>query len=138
MGYDTFDRLCKAKGVSAYRVAKDTGVNTATLSSWKTGKYVPKDDKLQVLANYFGVTATYLRTGDDTERNERYEKAAATVREDLQHRSALGITNEEWELIEAFRYLNQLGQEKSMQYVVDLTAIDRYRNEENDSEYIRF
>lgn len=55
MGYETFERLCKEKGVTPYRVAKDTGVTTATLSSWKSGRYTPKADKLQKLADYFGV-----------------------------------------------------------------------------------
>lgn len=55
MGYETFERLCNEKGVTPYRVAKDTGVTTATLSSWKSGRYTPKADKLQKLADYFGV-----------------------------------------------------------------------------------
>lgn len=36
--YDIFEKLCKEKGVSAYRVSKATGISTATLSDWKTGK----------------------------------------------------------------------------------------------------
>lgn len=55
MGYEAFERLCKEHGVTPYRVAKETGVTTATLSSWKTGKYTPKSEKLQKLADYFGV-----------------------------------------------------------------------------------
>ena len=34
--YSVFEKLLKEKGVTAYKVAKDTGVTTATLSSWKT------------------------------------------------------------------------------------------------------
>lgn len=55
MGYEAFERLCKEHGVTPYRVAKETGVTTATLSSWKAGKYTPKSEKLQKLADYFGV-----------------------------------------------------------------------------------
>lgn len=55
MGYEAFEKLCKERGVTPYRVAKETGVTTATLSSWKTGKYTPKSEKLQKLADYFGV-----------------------------------------------------------------------------------
>lgn len=68
MGYEVFDRLCKIRGVTAYQVAKETGVSTATLSSWKTGRYVPKGEKLQKLAEYFNVTAHYLATGEEDER----------------------------------------------------------------------
>lgn len=66
MGYDTFEKLCAAKGVTPYRVAKETGVSTSTLSSWKTGRYTPKQEKLQKIAEYFGITVDQL-TGVQTE-----------------------------------------------------------------------
>lgn len=53
--YSVFKELCEKYNKTAYRVAKDTGISTATLSDWKTGKSVPKTDKLQKIADYFGV-----------------------------------------------------------------------------------
>jgi transcriptional regulator with XRE-family HTH domain len=53
--YEVFENLCKEKGVTAYKVAKATGVSTATLSNWKAGRSTPKTDKLQILADYFDV-----------------------------------------------------------------------------------
>ena len=64
MGYEAFERLCKEHGVTPYRVAKETGVTTATLSSWKTGKYTPKSEKLQKLADYFGVNVDVFSDRD--------------------------------------------------------------------------
>lgn len=58
--YNKFEQLLTERGVTAYKVAKDTGVATATLSSWKNGGYVPKVDKLQILADYFGVPLEYF------------------------------------------------------------------------------
>ena len=58
--YDIFMQLMEEKGVTAYRVAKDTGITQATLSRWKTGKVSPSIETLQVLAEYFGVTIDYL------------------------------------------------------------------------------
>ena len=46
--------------MTAYKLSKETGILTATLSSWKKGTYVPKGDKLQVIASYFGVTVDWL------------------------------------------------------------------------------
>lgn len=63
--YDIFQKLLDERGVTAYRVAKETGVGTATLSSWKNGKYTPKPDKMQKLADYFGVSLEYLMTGKE-------------------------------------------------------------------------
>ena len=45
--YEIFQKLLKEHGVTAYRVAKETGVTTATLTSWKQGKYTPKPEKMQ-------------------------------------------------------------------------------------------
>lgn len=53
--YETFKRLLDEKGVTAYQVAKDTGISQATLSDWKLGKSKPKADKLSILAKYFDV-----------------------------------------------------------------------------------
>lgn len=61
--YEIFEKLLNEKGVSAYRVAQETGISTATLTSWKKGVYTPKPEKLRKLADYFGVQLEYL-TGE--------------------------------------------------------------------------
>lgn len=90
MGYDVFEKLCNSRGVTPYRVAKETGVSTSTLSSWKTGRYTPKQDKLQKIADYFGVTTEYLlgvpnlgpQNGTGWYINEETAKAAQEVFDD--------------------------------------------------------
>ena len=69
--YKIFEELLKEKGVSAYRVAQETGVSTATLTSWKKGVYTPKPEKLQKIADYFGVQLEYLINGRKEEKNYR-------------------------------------------------------------------
>lgn len=69
--YEIFEQLLNTHGITAYRVAKETGVTTATLTSWKQGKYTPKPEKLQKIADYFGVSLSYLMTGvDEPTENE--------------------------------------------------------------------
>ena len=63
--YKIFEELLKEKGVSAYRVAQETGVSTATLTSWKKGVYTPKPEKLQKIADFFGVQLDYLTGASD-------------------------------------------------------------------------
>jgi transcriptional regulator with XRE-family HTH domain len=58
--YDIFEQLLKERRVTAYRVAKETGISTATLTQWKNGTSIPKQDKLQKIADYFGITLDYL------------------------------------------------------------------------------
>ena len=67
--YSIFESLLEKHGVTAYKVAKATGITTSPLTSWKQGKYVPKPDKLQKIADYFGVSLGYLMGTEEAEPN---------------------------------------------------------------------
>lgn len=66
--YDVFEKLLEYKGVTAYQVCRATGLTTASISNWKAGRYTPKTDKMQKIADFFGVSIEYLMTGRDTEK----------------------------------------------------------------------
>lgn len=94
--YEIFEKLLKEHNLTAYKVAKDTGLTTATLTNWKKGRYTPKQDKLQKIAEYFGVSLEYLTTGKEpasrdslTAKDERDIKQAI---EDFKNRlSTAGV-----------------------------------------------
>lgn len=73
--YEIFKKLCEKNGVSSADVARATGVAKATLSEWKKGTYRPKADKLQKIADYFGVSLDYLMTGQHPEQTSTSGKA---------------------------------------------------------------
>lgn len=58
--YKKFLNLLNQHGVTAYRVAKDTGISAVVFSEWKKGKSNPKTDKLKIIADYFGVSIEYF------------------------------------------------------------------------------
>lgn len=58
--YQKFEQLVQARGITAYRVAKDLGFSPTLFSDWKSGKSKPKADKLKKIAEYFGVTIEYF------------------------------------------------------------------------------
>ena len=60
--YDIFEQLIKEKGITPYRVHKETGVAQSTLSDWKNGKGAPKTESLKKIADYLGVTVDYFFT----------------------------------------------------------------------------
>lgn len=60
MSYENYSKLRDEKGVTDYRVSQETGVSTATLTSWKQGIYSPKVDKLQKIAAFFEVSIEEL------------------------------------------------------------------------------
>lgn len=68
--YSVFEMLCEKNGVTPYKVGKETKIATSTLSDWKNGKSTPKQDKLKLIADYFGVSVDYLMTGKEAEQKE--------------------------------------------------------------------
>ena len=69
--YEIFVKLLEKYGVTAYKVSKATGIGGSTFTDWKNGRSVPKQDKLQKIADYFGVTIDYLMTGkEEPEKKE--------------------------------------------------------------------
>jgi DNA-binding XRE family transcriptional regulator len=54
--YGVYARLRDAKGMKDIEVARGSGVEPDTLSAWKTGKSIPKMDKLVKIADFFGVS----------------------------------------------------------------------------------
>ena len=68
--YEIFERLLEEHGVTAYKVCKATGLTTATISNWKAGRYNQKQDKLQKIADYFGVSIEYIMTGKESQKEE--------------------------------------------------------------------
>lgn len=67
MSYETFRSLCEQRHVTPAVVSRATGIASSTLTEWKKGRYAPKTDKLQKIADYFGVSVEYLMTGEEPE-----------------------------------------------------------------------
>ncbi|KAK9680628.1 helix-turn-helix protein [Popillia japonica] len=67
-------------GFTDYKVCKKTGITTATMSNWKADKYTPKSDKLQKIADLFGVSLELLATGEEREGGETYYLNEETAR----------------------------------------------------------
>ena len=64
MDYNIFENLLKMNKTTVYRVSKDTGIAASTFSDWKSGRSVPKLDKIKIIAGYFDVPLEYMLTGD--------------------------------------------------------------------------
>lgn len=68
--YERYVELRNQKGVSDYRVAKDTGISKSTFSDWKSGRSKPKIAKLKILAGYFDVAVDELISATDETGSE--------------------------------------------------------------------
>lgn len=54
------EELVNKRGITLYTLAKELGFAKSLFSDWKSGKSMPKTDKLIKIADYFGVTVEYL------------------------------------------------------------------------------
>ena len=60
MEYRIFEDLLKIHNLTVYKVSKATGIAQSTFSDWKSGRSPPKADKLKNIAEFFGVSVSYL------------------------------------------------------------------------------
>lgn len=70
--YEIYCELRDARGMKDADVARETGITKSTFSDWKNGRSNPKDAKLQKIADLFGVSVDYIRTGKEKEGGEKY------------------------------------------------------------------
>lgn len=103
--YEKFAHLLQEKQVTPYRVHKETGVSQSTLSDWKNGKSTPKIDKLQLIADYFGVPLSYFleseqeNSSSSLEEEQSIESILAEARKKLESEKGLmfdgGVASQE-------------------------------------------
>lgn len=53
-------RLLKQHSMTAARLSEIVGVSTATISDWSNGKTYPRIDKIETMAEYFGISKSDL------------------------------------------------------------------------------
>lgn len=57
--WETYDSLCKEKGIASFKVLIDLGLSTSMTTKWKNGS-LPAAETLCKLADYFDVSTDYL------------------------------------------------------------------------------
>lgn len=82
--YSIFEGLLTQNGLKIADVSRETGIPYSTFTDWKAGRYTPKIDKLQKIADFFHISVEEL-TGIKKVTVSRY------------------VTDEEYMLICAFR-----------------------------------
>lgn len=53
-------RFIKQREITAARLAEIVGVSTATISDWSNAKTYPRIDKIEAMAEYFGISKSDL------------------------------------------------------------------------------
>ncbi|HJC24967.1 MAG TPA: helix-turn-helix domain-containing protein [Candidatus Eisenbergiella merdavium] len=67
--FERIENLRKSKGISQGKLEKELGFSNGSISKWKNS--MPTSERLQKVADYFGVTTSYLLTGmEEQQRSE--------------------------------------------------------------------
>lgn len=99
-------------GKTQINIVNDLGFNKSAVSTWVNGTRLPRMDKVDILARYFGV-----KRSDLVDEHDRNSMPAAT--------SPL-----EKELIDFFYKLSPLGQEMLVDYADTLVSSGKYVKED--------
>ena len=63
--YERKKKILEERGLTAYKVSKDTGIAQTSFSDWKKGKSKPSAEKIKILSDYLGVSLEYLLGGNE-------------------------------------------------------------------------
>ena len=76
---DRINELCKERKISKRQLERDAGIGVGSSSKWKT--FTPNNATMTKLANYFGVSISYL-TGESEYRNDQEAQWAVQYDDD--------------------------------------------------------
>lgn len=82
--FDIFEKIRKEKGLRYTDIARGCGVPVSTFTDWKMGRYTPKVDKLQKIADFLDVPLDFLMTGKVTEGYYSDSKTATIAQKVLE------------------------------------------------------
>ena len=53
--YSKIEKLMKQKGITAYKLAKETGISHSCFNAWKKGEFEPSLKSLRKIAKYLEI-----------------------------------------------------------------------------------
>lgn len=71
-------QIMAAKGISQAELVRRTGIRASSISDWLSGKYTPKQDKIDLVATALGVSPAWLMYGKES--TEEYYLDPETAR----------------------------------------------------------
>lgn len=118
--YTKFEQIMNERGYKKATVAKGAGIPYSTLTDWQAGRYVPKIDKLQKIADFLGVPVTFFLESEESEsiknRTTDWHKAMTTEDPDFYLYEKYKSDSIFWENIRLLYYMPQ--SQKDVVYAV--------------------
>lgn len=64
---ERIEKLCASNGVSVTQMLKSTGLSTGIMSQWRGGQSI-SNKSAKKIADYFGVSASYILFGEENKK----------------------------------------------------------------------
>lgn len=103
---EIFVKYIQTKGITAYRVAKETGISQGLMNEYKNGLRIPATENLVKIADYLNCSIDFLL-------------------------GRLGTDEREIKIINGFRSVNEDGKEAILQQVEYISNDCKYKNFED-------
>ena len=100
---ENIQRYLDEKGITRKELAEALGFPYSSVTDWINGKTYPRIDKIEMMANFFGI-----QKSDLVEKNN----------EEINQRDRL--------LLSSFHALNEIGRKKVTDYIADLLENPKY------------
>ena len=115
--------IMSIRDIKQSEIIEKTGINKGALSSYISGRYLPKQDNIYKLAKVLCVNPAWLMGLDVSMEPpaDSFEPAA-----DASSVVPVQLRWDERELLEKYNLLNDLGRNKVYEYVSDLTENEKY------------
>lgn len=97
MFYERYLSLCEKHGKRPYEVAREMGCSNSNVAQWKKGS-VPRMPMVEKIAEYFGVSAGYLITGEEQQKKPTDQRVSELSDDEVTrqlHDMILSATDEE-------------------------------------------
>ena len=132
--YERYVELLNEKQVRNIDVSRATGIPSSTFSDWKKGKSSPKYDKIQKIAEYFGVEPDWLSGKSEFKTREEmlqhFDKNfnSTKVAEEI---TTLELVEKNFgkdavKVLQMFCEMNETGQQKVLEDMSDLIQLPKY------------
>lgn len=79
--FERIENLRKSRNISQGKLEKELGFSNGSISKWKSS--MPNPERLQKLADYFGVSIEHLLTGEKSSDSDLNNKDKRDITKDL-------------------------------------------------------
>lgn len=133
--------LRNSRKLSQQELANSLGISKSSVNMYERGEREPGLDTLEAIADFFNVDMDYL-TGKTSQIKNFSELDKKYNTEKFSNKNqAYNIINECFgnqaaKLVHLFNNFNEEGQEKLLDTAVDMSHLDRYKKESNQSDVV--